>query len=104
MMRHRSIGLAAAAAFAVVAADQDVSAAPTMAANTKAPTAVPQNIDDYSRLIGVLRGVKLPTRFKISLFARVPVTVRHHGSPPYYQPSGDHLVTPALAHFHATDD
>jgi antirestriction protein ArdC len=38
-----------------------------------------------------------------ALFARVPVTVRHHGSQPYYQPSGDHVVMPAFADFHASD-
>ncbi|MFS0738968.1 ArdC-like ssDNA-binding domain-containing protein [Sphingomonas sp. 1P06PA] len=39
-----------------------------------------------------------------ALFARVPVTVRHHGSQPYYQPSSDHVVMPAFADFHASDD
>ena len=38
-----------------------------------------------------------------ALFAHVPVTVRHHGSQPYYQPSGDHVVMPAFADFHASD-
>ena len=38
-----------------------------------------------------------------TLFSRVPVTVRHHGSQPYYQPSGDHVVMPAFADFHASD-
>lgn len=39
-----------------------------------------------------------------TLFSRVPVTVRHHGSQPYYQPSGDHVVMPEFADFHAGDD
>ncbi|WP_248006496.1 zincin-like metallopeptidase domain-containing protein [Novosphingobium sp. HR1a] len=39
-----------------------------------------------------------------TLFGRVPVTVRHHGSQPYYQPSGDHVVMPAFADFHTSDD
>lgn len=39
-----------------------------------------------------------------ALFARVPVTVRHHGSQPYYQPSGDHVVMPAFTDFHTGDD
>ena len=39
-----------------------------------------------------------------ALFSRVPVTVRHHGSQPYYQPSGDHVVMPEFADFHTGDD
>jgi antirestriction protein ArdC len=39
-----------------------------------------------------------------TLFSRVPVTVRHHGSQPYYKPSGDHVVMPAFADFHTSDD
>jgi antirestriction protein ArdC len=39
-----------------------------------------------------------------ALFGRVPVTVRHHGAQPYYQPSGDHVVMPAFADFHTGDD
>lgn len=39
-----------------------------------------------------------------TLFSRVPVTVRHHGSQPYYQPSGDHVVMPEFADFHTGDD
>ena len=39
-----------------------------------------------------------------TLFARVPVAVRHHGSQPYYQPSGDHVVMPEFADFHTGDD
>ena len=31
-----------------------------------------------------------------ALFARVPVTLKHFGSQPYYQPSGDHVVMPQL--------
>lgn len=38
-----------------------------------------------------------------ALFGRVPVTVRHHGSQPYYQPSGDHVVMPEFADFHTSD-
>jgi len=38
-----------------------------------------------------------------ALFGRVPVTVRHHGSQPYYQPSGDHVVMPDFADFHTGD-
>lgn len=39
-----------------------------------------------------------------ALFGRVPVTLRHHGSQPYYQPSGDHVVMPEFADFHTSDD
>ena len=39
-----------------------------------------------------------------SLFSRVPVTVRHHGSQPYYQLSDDHVVMPEFADFHTGDD
>ncbi len=39
-----------------------------------------------------------------ALFSRVPVTVRHMGSQPYYQPSGDHVVMPEYADFHTSDD
>src|SRR3546814_11673614 len=39
-----------------------------------------------------------------TLFSRVPVTVRHHGSQPYYQPSGDQVVMPEFADFHTSDD
>src|SRR3546814_5148907 len=39
-----------------------------------------------------------------TLFSRVPVTVRHHGSQPYYQPSGDQVVMPEFADFHPSDD
>ena len=39
-----------------------------------------------------------------ALFVRVPVTVRHHGSQPYYQPSSDHVVMPEFADFHTSDD
>ncbi len=39
-----------------------------------------------------------------ALFAQVPVTVRHHGSQPYYQPSTDHVVMPEFADFHTSDD
>lgn len=39
-----------------------------------------------------------------SLFGRVPVTVRHHGSQPYYQPSGDDVVMPEFSDFHTSDD
>lgn len=39
-----------------------------------------------------------------TLFSRVPVTVRHMGSQPYYQPSGDHVVMPEFADFHTGDD
>lgn len=35
---------------------------------------------------------------------RIPVTLRHHGSQPYYQPSGDHVVMPEFAAFHTSDD
>ena len=38
------------------------------------------------------------------LFGRVPVTLKHHGSQPYYQPSGDHVVMPEFADFHTSDD
>ena len=39
-----------------------------------------------------------------TLFARVPVTLKHFGSQPYYQPSGDHVVMPQFADFHTSDD
>jgi antirestriction protein ArdC len=39
-----------------------------------------------------------------ALFSHVPVTVRHHGSQPYYQPSADHVVMPEFADFHTGDD
>lgn len=39
-----------------------------------------------------------------ALFSRVPVTLKHHGSQPYYQPSGDHVVMPEYADFHTSDD
>lgn len=39
-----------------------------------------------------------------TLFGRVPVTVRHQGAQPYYQPSGDHVVMPHFADFHTSDD
>ena len=39
-----------------------------------------------------------------ALFARVPVTLKHFGSQPYYQPSGDHVVMPQFADFHTSDD
>jgi antirestriction protein ArdC len=39
-----------------------------------------------------------------TLFSRVPVTLRHQGSQPYYQPSSDHVVMPEFAHFHTGDD
>jgi antirestriction protein ArdC len=39
-----------------------------------------------------------------ALFGRVPVTLKHHGSQPYYQPSGDHVVMPEFADFHTSDD
>jgi antirestriction protein ArdC len=39
-----------------------------------------------------------------TLFGRVPVTVRHHGSQPYYQPTGDQVVMPAFVDFHTSDD
>ena len=39
-----------------------------------------------------------------ALFSRVPVTVQHKGSQPYYQPSSDHVVMPEFADFHAGDD
>jgi antirestriction protein ArdC len=39
-----------------------------------------------------------------ALFGRVPVTLKHHGSQPYYQPSSDHVVMPEFADFHTSDD
>lgn len=39
-----------------------------------------------------------------ALFARIPVTLKHFGSQPYYQPSGDHVVMPEFADFHTSDD
>lgn len=39
-----------------------------------------------------------------ALFARVPVTLKHHGSQPYYQPSSDHVVIPEYTDFHTSDD
>ena len=39
-----------------------------------------------------------------ALFGCVPVTLRHQGSQPYYQPSGDHVVMPEFADFHTSDD
>ncbi|EXS70616.1 ArdC family protein [Sphingobium sp. Ant17] len=39
-----------------------------------------------------------------TLFGRVPVTVRPHGSQPYYQPTGDQVVMPAFVDFHTSDD
>lgn len=39
-----------------------------------------------------------------ALFGRVPITLRHQGSQPYYQPSGDHVVMPEFADFHTSDD
>ena len=39
-----------------------------------------------------------------ALFSRVPVTLKHHGSQPYYQPSGDHVVMPEFSDFHTSDD
>lgn len=39
-----------------------------------------------------------------ALFARVPVTLKHFGSQPYYQPSGDHVVMPEFTDFHTSDD
>lgn len=39
-----------------------------------------------------------------ALFGRVPVTLKHHGSQPYYQPSGDHVVMPEFTDFHTSDD
>lgn len=38
-----------------------------------------------------------------ALFGCIPVTLRHHGSQPYYQPSGDHVVMPEFAVFHTGD-
>ncbi|WP_242122267.1 ArdC family protein [Sphingomonas lacusdianchii] len=39
-----------------------------------------------------------------ALFSRVPVTVHHRGSQPYYTPSDDHVVMPKFADFHTGDD
>lgn len=39
-----------------------------------------------------------------ALFGRVPITLRHQGSQPYYQPSSDHVVMPEFADFHTSDD
>lgn len=39
-----------------------------------------------------------------ALFARVPVTLKHQGSQPYYQPSSDHVVMPEFTDFHTSDD
>src|SRR3546814_3416394 len=39
-----------------------------------------------------------------ALFARISVTLKHFGSQPYYQPSGDHVVMPEFANFHTSDD
>src|SRR3546814_5663789 len=39
-----------------------------------------------------------------ALFARISVTLKHFGSQPYYQPSGDHVVMPEFADFHTRDD
>ena len=39
-----------------------------------------------------------------ALFGRVPVTLTHYGSQPYYQPSGDHVVMPEYPDFHTSDD
>lgn len=39
-----------------------------------------------------------------ALFSRVPITVQHKGSQPYYQPSADHVVMPEFADFHTGDD
>ncbi|KMS51729.1 ArdC family protein [Sphingobium cupriresistens] len=39
-----------------------------------------------------------------ALFARISVTLKHFGSQPYYQPSGDHVVMPEFADFHTSDD
>ena len=39
-----------------------------------------------------------------ALFGQVPITLKHHGSQPYYQPSGDHVVMPEFADFHTSDD
>lgn len=39
-----------------------------------------------------------------ALFGRVPVTLKHHGSQPYYQPSSDHVVMPEYTDFHTSDD
>ncbi|NII60055.1 ArdC family protein [Sphingomonas aerolata] len=38
-----------------------------------------------------------------ALFFRVPITVQHKGSQPYYQPSTDHVVMPEFADFHTGD-
>ncbi|WP_426291312.1 ArdC family protein [Sphingomonas sp. TWP1-3-1] len=39
-----------------------------------------------------------------ALFGRVPVTLKHHGSQPYYQPSSDHVVMPDYTDFNTSDD
>ena len=39
-----------------------------------------------------------------ALFARIPITVRHQGSQPYYRPSDDIVVMPEFTDFHTSDD
>ncbi|WP_226341919.1 zincin-like metallopeptidase domain-containing protein [Sphingomonas sp. NIC1] len=68
-----------------------------------------------SRSTASRRNIRLPPRSSATnpderdaeldaLFARVPVTLKHFGSQPYYQPSGDRVVMPQFADFHTSDD